>query len=273
MNYATITSLNFYPVKSCRGIALKEAHIQSSGIEGDRRWMIVNESGRFLTQRELPRMALITPAVAAGGLSLVAPGMPALTMPQSLDGPSIPVTIFAHRCTAIDAGPGPAEWLTQFLERTVRLVRFDPRLVRPIDPRLWTGDIEAHVTFPDAFPLLLIAQKSLDDLNSRLQDPLPMNRFRPNVVLEGLGPYEEDRIHELSAGGLKLRMAMACTRCKITTTDQLTGESSTAEPLATLRGYRWNSALHGVMFGHYAVVHGAVGTRLRPGQQLEIAWK
>lgn len=273
MNYATITSLNVYPVKSCRGITLEEAHIQASGIEGDRRWMIVNESGRFLTQRELPRMALITPAVAAGGLSLAAPGMPALRVPEPLHGPSIPVTIFAHRCTAIDAGPVPAEWLTQFLERTVRLVRFDPLVVRPIDPRLWTGDIEADVTFPDAFPLLLIAQKSLDDLNSRLQVPLPMNRFRPNVVLEGLGPYEEDRIHELRAGGLRLRMAMPCTRCKITTTDQLTGQPTTAEPLATLRGYRWNSALRGVIFGYYAVVHGAIGTPLRQGQQLEISWK
>jgi hypothetical protein len=273
MNYATITSLNVYPVKSCRGIALEEAQIQASGIEGDRRWMIVNEAGRFLTQRELPRMALITPAVAIGGLSLTAPGMPALTVPDPFDGLSLPVTIFAHRCTAIDAGPNPAEWLTRFLGRTVRLVRFDPRLVRPIDSRLWTGDIEAHVTFPDAFPLLLIAQKSLDDLNSRLEIPLPMSRFRPNAVLEGLGPYEEDRIHELRAGGLRLQMAMACTRCKITTTDQLTGESSTAEPLITLRGYRWNSELRGVMFGRYAVVAGAVGSQLRTGQQLEIAWK
>lgn len=273
MNFTTITSLNFYPVKSCRGIALDEARILASGIEGDRRWMIVNESGRFLTQRELPRMALITPGVAEGGLSLAAPGMPALSVREPLQGPSTPVTIFAHRCTAIDAGADPAEWLTRFLGRTVRLVRFDPRLVRPIDPRLWTGDIEAHVTFPDAFPLLLIAQQSLDDLNSRLPVPLPMSRFRPNVVLEGLGPYEEDRIHELRAGGLILRMAMACTRCKITTTDQVTGESSTAEPLATLRGYRWNSALRGVMFGRYAIAHGAIGARLRQGQQLEISWQ
>lgn len=273
MDHATIGDLIFYPVKSCRGIALEEATIHSSGMEGDRRWMVVNDTGRYLTQRELPRMSMIVPAPTATFLSLTAPGMPALELPDALDGSSMQVTIFNHRCSALDAGARPAEWLSQYLGRPVRLVCFDPRGTRPVDPHLWKGDIDATVAFPDAFPLLLLARKSLDDLNSRLETPLPMNRFRPNVVLEGLDPYAEDRIHELRAGALRLQMARPCTRCKITTTDQVTGEVSTGEPLATLKRYRWSPDLRGVMFGQYAVVAEGGGARLRRGQPLEIVWK
>jgi len=274
MSHATISDLIFYPVKSCRGIALAEAAIDSSGIESDRRWMIVSDSGRYLTQRELPRMSLIVPALSAGILSLTAPAMPALELPDVADGSPLQVAIFSHRCSALDVGARPAEWLSQFLGRPVRLVRFDPRVTRPVDPALWRGDIAATVAFPDAFPLLLIARKSLDDLNSHLETPVPMNRFRPNVVLEGLDPYAEDRIRELHAGALLLQMARPCTRCKITTTDQMTGEvSAAAEPLTTLKRYRWSSELRGVMFGHYAVIAGGVGTRLRRGQLLQIVWK
>jgi uncharacterized protein YcbX len=269
MSHATITDLIVYPIKSCRGIALEEATIESSGIENDRRWMIVNDTGRYMTQRELPRMATIVPALSAGALSLTAPGMPALEVPDAPDGPSLQVTVMSFRCSAMDAGARPAEWLSEFLGRPVRLVRFDPQVVRPIDPQFWQGDSDAHVAFPDAFPLLLISRKSLDDLNSRLEAPLPMNRFRPNVVLEGLDAYEEDRIDELRAGALRLQMARPCTRCKITTTDQMTGEVLTTEPIATLRRYRWNPELRGVMFGRYALVAAGVGGRLRRGQSLE----
>jgi uncharacterized protein len=272
MSRATITDLIVYPVKSCRGIALQEATIESSGIESDRRWMIVNDSGRYMTQRELPRMSTIVPELSAGVLTLTAPGMPTLEVPDVPDGPLLQVTVMSFRCSALDAGARPAEWLSQFLERPVRLVRFDPGVVRPVDPQFWKGDIHTNVAFPDAFPLLLIAQKSLDDLNSRLEAPLPMNRFRPNVVLEGLDPYGEDRIHELRAGALRLQMARPCTRCKITTTDQMTGQALTAEPVATLRRYRWDPDLRGVIFGRYAVVADGAGGRLRRGQPLEIVW-
>ncbi len=274
MSRATVTDLVVYPVKSCRGIALEEATIGSGGIEGDRRWMIVNEAGRYMTQRELPRMATIVPTLCAGTLSLTAPGMPPMEVPDVPDAPVLQVTVMTFRCTAVDAGARPAEWLSQFLGRPVRLVRFDPQVVRPVDPQFWQGDIETRVAFPDAFPLLLIARRSLDDLNSRLETPLPMNRFRPNVVLEGLEPYEEDRIAELRAGSLKLQMARPCTRCKITTTDQMTGEvSPAAEPIATLRRYRWNPQIRGVMFGHYAVVTEGIGGRLRRGETLDITYK
>lgn len=270
MNDATISDLFVYPVKSCGGIALAEARIESSGIESDRRWMVVSDAGRYMTQRELPRMAMIVPALAAGLLTLTAPGMPALEVADVPDGPALQVTIFSFRCSALDAGAGPAQWLSQFLGRPVRLVRCDPRVRRPVDPQLWQGDMDVSVAFPDAFPLLVISRQSLDDLNSRLDAPLPMNRFRPNLVLEGLDPYEEDRIHGLRAGALRLQMTRPCTRCKITTTDQLTGEASTGEPLVTLKSYRWSSELRGVMFGRYAVIAGGGGARLSRGQPLEI---
>lgn len=273
MAHATISDLIFYPVKSCRGIALEEATVHSSGMESDRRWMIVSDSGRYMTQRELPRMALIAPVFSARVLSLTAPGVPALELSDLPDGSPIQVTVLGRRWSALDAGAGPAEWLSQYLDRPVRLVRFDPRATRPVDPHLWKGNFGANVEFPDAFPLLLIARKSLDDLNSRLDAPLPMNRFRPNVVLEGLDAYAEDRIHELRAGTLRLQMARPCTRCKITTTDQMTGEVSDGEPLTTLKRYRWSSDLRGVMFGHYAVVAEGGGARLHRGQSLEIVWK
>lgn len=274
MTHASITGLYVYPVKSCRGIALEDAAIAWKGIERDRRWMVVSDTGRYLTQRELPRMSLIVPALHAETLSLTAPGMPALELPDEPAGPPLQITVFSFQCGALDAGARPAEWLSQYLGRTVRLVSFDPRVTRPVDPKLWTGEIDVSIAFPDAFPLLLISQKSLDDLNSRLEAPLPMNRFRPNVVLEGLEPYAEDHIHELRAGALRLRMARPCTRCKITTTDQMTGEvSPAAEPLTTLKRYRWSSELRGVMFGHYAVIAAGGGARLSRGQTLEILWK
>lgn len=273
MSHATISDLIFYPVKSCRGIALEEATIHSSGMESDRRWMIVSDSGRYMTQRELPRMALIVPALSARVLSLTAPGMPALNLSDEPDGSPIQVTVSSHRCSALDAGARPAEWLSHYLGRPARLVRFDPRVTRPVDPHLWKGDFGATLAFPDAFPLLLIARKSLDDLNSRLDVPLPMSRFRPNVVLEGLDAYAEDCIHELRAGTLRLQMARPCTRCKITTTDQMTGAVSAGDPLTTLKRYRWSSDLRGVMFGHYAVVAEGGGARLHKGQRLEIVWK
>jgi uncharacterized protein len=274
MSYATITALNVYPVKSCRGIPLDKATLEMSGVESDRRWLVVNESGRFMTQRELPRLALVVPTLTErGGLSLTAPGMPTLNVWVEIDAPVIRVTVFSHQCAAFDAGSKAAEWLSHFLARPVRLVRFDPRVPRAIDPRLWKGDVDVHVEFPDAFPLMILSQASLEDLNSRLESPLPMNRFRPNVVLDGCEPYEEDRIHELRDGALRLQMGRPCTRCTITTTDQLTGEASSAEPLATLKTYRWSKELRGLMFGQYAVVAGGVGSQLRVGQRLEIVHK
>lgn len=273
MAQATITALNVYPVKSCRGIALDIAKLGLAGIESDRRWMVISNTGRFLTQRELPRLALIVPKLdAAGALTLTAPGMPDLPVSAQPQGEKLEVAVWSDKCSAFEVGAAAASWLTQFLGRATRLVRYDPQGVRPSDPD-WTGGVETRNEFSDGFPLLVISEASLVDLNSRLPEALPMNRFRPSIVLSGLEPYGEDRIRDLHGDGVRLRVSKPCTRCKITTTDQMTGEVKSDEPLRTLKTFRWSKELRGMMFGQNTIVVSGAGSQLRVGQKLEIDWQ
>jgi len=277
MTYATIAALNVYPVKSCRGIPLASVSLASTGFRGDREWLVVTQAGRFLTQRELPRLALVEPAIEERAseeriLHLTAPGMPQLVVPPQAAGPSRQVTIWNDRCSARDAGAEPAQWFSRYVGRPVRLVQFDSSVPRRSSLQ-WTRDIEAFVTFTDAFPILVISQASLSDLNDRLDISLPMDRFRPNVVLEGLQAYDEDRIHELMDGDARLRIVKPCTRCTITTTDQTTGEVAGVEPLKTLKSFRWSKELQGVLFGQNAIVMAGMGREMRVGQRLEVIWK
>lgn len=269
----SIAVLDVFPVKSCRGTSLEIGEVRTTGFDGDRHWLIVNEKGRYLSQRELPRMALISPEVTARGLILNAPGRSPLEVAADSTGALIEVAVVLDRCTALDCGDVAAAWLTQFFGRPVRLARFYPGTKRGIHPSFWKGDIDASIEFSDAFPFLILSEASLADLNTRLTTPLSMNRFRPNIVLRGLQSYDEDRIHSLIAGDVTLQMVRPCTRCIITTTNQTTGEAQGPEPLATLKTFRWSKELRGAMFGHYAIVAAGAGGRLRVGQQLEIVWK
>jgi uncharacterized protein YcbX len=158
------------------------------------------------------------------------------------------------------------------LGRACRLVRFDPTH-RRLSAREWTGEVEAENRFTDGFPMLAVSASSLADLNRRLARPLPVNRFRPNILLDGLPPYAEDRIDELCGAGLRLKLVKPCTRCRITLTNQDTGELEGDEPLRTLRGYRYDAGLHGVCFGQNIVVVEGVGARLRRGQRLQVRWR
>jgi uncharacterized protein YcbX len=264
----TIASLHIYPVKSCRGIDLQEARITDAGLEHDREWMIVSPDGRFLTQREAPRLALIDARPVADGLRLAAPGLDELIVRTDALRDAAPVTIWRDRVTAIDQGEAAARWLTGFAGRPLRLVRFDPAARRPSDPA-WTRGTTAYSRFTDGFALLAISQASLDDLNCRLPAPLPMNRFRPNLVLDGLPPYGEDGLQDLITGPIRLRRVKPCTRCAITTTDQATGRVDGPEPLATLRRYRWDPKLRGVAFGQNLIVLSGAGELLRVGTGLE----
>ena len=198
--------------------------------------------------------------------------MPELRVSTEPGGARVEVKVWGDLCPALDVGAEAAAWLSQFLGRTVRLLRFDPHGARPSDTR-WTEGVEALNEFSDGFPMLAISQASLDDLNGRLETPLPMNRFRPNVVLNGLQAYDEDRIHDLTDGAIRLRIVEPCTRCKITTTDQAKGEVAGEEPLTTLKTYRWSKALRGVMFGQNVIVMSGVGEQLRVGQHLDIEWQ
>lgn len=269
-----VTALHVYPVKSCRGIALDVVRISDTGLANDRRWLVVDPNGRFITQRETPRLALVGTALAGDSLVLELPGAPALRVPEVAGGEAREVVVWGSQCAALDCGAESAGALSEFLGREVRLVQFDPRGERLADPG-WAGDVVARVQFADGYPMLLIGEESLADLNARLPAPLPMNRFRPNIVVRGLPAYGEDAAGEFADGPLRLRPVKACTRCRITTTDQATGEFTGDEPLKTLRTYRWSAELRGVMFGQNVVLASpppASGTHvLRVGQELAVA--
>jgi hypothetical protein len=264
----SISSLHLYPVKSCRGIAVAEATVTAAGLEHDREWMVVTPEGRFLTQREAPRLALVATTLDPIALTLASDGPGSIAVPLDQRGEVREVTVWRDRCVGIDQGDEPARWLTGLLGRAVRLVRFEASQSRPSDAA-WTGGVDAQNRFSDGFALLALSHASLADLNSRLARPLPMDRFRPNLVLDGLPPYGEDALGDLVAGELRLRRVKPCTRCSITTTDQQTGAIDGDEPLATLRSYRWDPALRGVCFGQNVIVVAGAGARLRVGDTLQ----
>ena len=263
--HATITGLHIYPVKSCRGISLTTAELTGRGLAHDREWMVVDAEGQFLTQRALPRLALIETALTSDSLRLTAPGE-AKALELSLVGRDLPrcrVQVWRDDCDAFDEGSAVAEWLSKFLGKTVRLVRFDPTH-RRLSSHQWTHGMDAENRFSDGYPLLVIGEESLENLNSRLDVALPMNRFRPNIVIRGLGPHGEDDAGLLSGDGFELRLVKPCDRCSITTTDQTTAVVG-KEPLRTLATYRRDAALNGVTFGMNGIVGAHDGTPLAVG--------
>ncbi len=268
----TLTSLYVYPVKSCRGIEVAHAKLTPAGLEHDREWMVVTPTGRFVTQREEPRLALINTFLDDEGLQLEAPGAGDLFVPFNTRGEATTATVWNDRCGAFDMGSAAADLLTAFLGKPHRLVRFNPASRRASNAR-WTGTIEALNLFSDGFPLLGISEASLEDLNQRLAVPLPMNRFRPNLVFAGLEPYGEDALNELTDGDVRIRAVKPCTRCKITTTDQKTGTAIGAEPLATLRTYRLSKDPQGVLFGQNMIPVSGIGASLGVGQTFEPSWR
>ena len=188
-------------------------------------------------------------------------------MPYAHEGTPTEVVIWKDRCAAYDQGDVAADWLTRLLGKPLRLVRFDPRRVRPSGSA--AGEATGYAQFSDGYAILVISTASLADLNSRLPQPLPMNRFRPNVVVEGLPAFGEDEVAELATATVRLQLVKPCTRCTITTTNQLTGTVEGEEPLLTLRTYRWHKQLRGVAFGQNAIVAGGEGSALRIGDTLE----
>lgn len=269
---AKIQALYIYPVKSCHGIAVDAAPVTPMGFVHDREWMIVDPHNRFLTQREEPRLALIVPSFSDDQLVLSAPGREPLRLPLDATGPAVEAIIWRDRCAAFDLGAGAATWLSELLGREVRLVRFDTRRKRP-SSTAFTGKLKALNRFSDAFPWLLLSQASLDDLNQILSLPVPIDRFRPNIVIADVPAYAEDRIDEISTGEVRMRLVKPCTRCAITTVDQESGVRAGDEPLRTLRTYRFDRRLRGVVFGQNAILVSGAGKILRVGQPIAMAWK
>jgi uncharacterized protein YcbX len=242
----TVSALAIYPIKSCAGIALEIARAGPRGFYGDRAYMLVDPFGCFITQRELPRMALITPVLKEDGvLAVRAPGMQEMTVTATGTGKRREVTIWNDTCIAVDQGDGVAEWFGTFLGTACRLVRMPEDYTRRVNPRYAISEHD-QVGFSDGYPFLLITEASLDDLNVRLEQPLPMNRFRPNIVVQNTLPYAEDTWRTIRIGNMVFRIVKPCARCPIPTTDQVTARRG-KEPLRTLATYR--HATRGVMFG------------------------
>lgn len=265
----TLAEIYIYPVKSCRGIAVDDWPLEQAGLEHDREWMVVTPEGRFLTQRELPRLALVVPTLERDHLALDAPGMPRLAVPYDGAADAREVVVWRSHLRALDSGEQAAQWFSDYIERPLRLVQFD-RSERRLSSPEFAGDSGAITRFSDGYALLALSRASLDDLNSRLPQPLPVNRFRPNLVLDGLPPYGEDDLRDFHAGRAHLRGVTPCTRCVITTTHQGTGELDGVEPLSTLKRYRWDRKLHGVIFGQNVIVIAAGGQRLTRGMTLDV---
>jgi uncharacterized protein len=258
----TLTEIHVYPVKSCRGIAVNQAHLDDWGLQFDRNWMVVNQSGRFLSQREAPQLALVETAIGSDCLKLTAPGQPLLELPLegAADAADRPVEIWRDQCQAADQGEPAAQWFSQVVGQPARLVKIGHTYNRPV------ANAPAQVSFADGYPLLLISTGSLADLNQRLPSPIPMNRFRPNLVVAGCDPYAEDTWQQISLNGVRFDLVKACERCVITTTDQATGTRANSEPLKTLATYR--RVPGGVIFGQN-LVHQTHG-QLVVGSSIEV---
>ncbi len=250
MTQFTLSELNFYPIKSAAGIPLQTAQVERRGLKGDRRWLVTDPQGMFQTQRSLPKMALISVAVENEALHLEAPGMPPLKVePPENNGSVMQVEVWGDECKAISASATAHAWMSQYLGIDCRLVYMPEDSIRLVNQKYATDPTD-HVSFADGFPFLLISQASLDDLNQRLESPLPMNRFRPNFVVIGCAPFAEDTWKRIRIGTMEFHLVKPCARCIVTTVDQQTANRG-QEPLRTLAQYRMQDGK--ILFGQNLV--------------------
>jgi uncharacterized protein YcbX len=281
---AILSEITLYPIKSCAGIALRAATLTRAGLTvgsiSDREWMLVDPAGLFLSQREHPRMALIAPQLTEPGLSVQtlqvdAPGMAPLQI--ELEWPDVAaratVQIWDDQVIAFDCGAASAAWFSEALGTACRLVRFDPACGRQASAA-WTGAVAAPTRFSDGFPLLVIGAASLLDLNQKLlaagREALPMNRFRPNLVLDGIEAFDEDVAESFRLGAMLLRPVKPCARCTIPSLDQATGQVG-PDPLDLLRSYRSKPELDGaICFGMNGIVVEGEQEQISVGQQVEV---
>lgn len=279
---AILTELNLYPIKSCAGIALREAILTAAGLMSehiyDREWMVVDTQGEFITQRNHPKLALITPRIKADTLELRAPGMLRLEIPLGLphpdDAKTLQVRVWNDTVNAYDCDETTAAWFSNFLGVPCRLVRFHTDAKR-IASTKWTGSIEAPMLFSDGYPMLVISEASLVDLNEKLiaqgRSALPMNRFRPNIVIGGVDAFEEDYAQSFKLGDATLKPVKPCPRCPVPSIDQATGEFG-PDPLDMLRTYRTDPKVDGgITFGMNTILLEGEDQLLRVGQEVEVS--
>jgi len=269
----SLHSLYLHPVKSCAGLAVPSRELVDTGLDLDRAWMLVDERGDFVSQREHPRLALIQPTLRSSDLVLRAPGMLALHLALDRVDSALTVRVWDDTVPAWDMGALAAQWFSDFAGRPLRLVRFDPEHRRASDAR-WTGGHPAQTAFADGFALLVTSTASLAELNRRLQlqgaAPVTMSRFRPNLVLDGIDAHDEDHVRQLEIdtpqGTVRLELVKPCARCSIPGVDPLTGIQG-FEVVDALAAYRSDPRVDGAAtFGMNAIVVGGVGHVLAVGQ-------
>ena len=278
---ATLARLFVHPVKSCAGVELTEAALMETGLDLDRAWMVVDADGRFVSQRELPRMVLVRPRIKALEVVLRAPGMLALHLGVNEVEKPARATVWGDTVDCWDMGGVAAQWFSDFLGQPgLRLVRFDPE-VRRLASAKWAGEVAAPIEFADGFPLLVASTASLAELNEKLQAaghaPVGMERFRPNLVLDGVQAQDEDRLAEIRIAGadgeVVLRPVKPCPRCPIPNVDPASGASS-PEVMDMLSTYRANPVVDGaIAFGMNCVIVRGAGRRLRVGDAVAGDWK
>jgi len=262
---STLSSLIYYPIKACRGFEVDSSHVEWMGLEHDRRMMVVTPEGEFLTQREHPRLALVSPKLEDGTLTLCAPGFDSMQLAIQSTGTPWLVNIWKSKDVhAIDQGEDAAGWFSDWLGESVRLVHIADGHLRRINEK-YAVSPDDHTGFADGYPILLASEESLQDLNSRLETPVPMNRFRPNLVVKGGEAFAEDTWKRIRLGEVELAVVKPCDRCVVTTIDKETLERS-KEPLKTLAKYRKQEL--GAIFGQNVIPLNE--GRIRLGMNVEV---
>lgn len=278
MSNIEVSGLNIYPIKSCAGIALEESALTDMGLEYDRQWMLVDNNGAFLSQRKNPELAIIRPAIKDDGLVVEAPGMSYLSVQFEKANEEvkqrIQVDVFKKPGSGLDQGDEAAAWFSEFLSSQVRLLRIDDR--RNVSPERVIGGAASQIAFADGFPILLASEQSLAALNKNLDAPIPMNRFRPNIVVSDseLEAYDEDFWRRIKIGSLGAYVVKACDRCPIPNNDQSSGKRENNLVTAALRKSRHGrdslSGAPGNFFGQNLVHELAESSKVSIGDGVEV---
>ncbi len=264
----TLSGLVHYPIKSCSGIHVTRSRVEAIGLESDRRMMLVTPEGKFLTQREHHKLALVKPVLSGQTLSLSAPGMEEISLAIMQEGVVNLVSIWkSSGVEAIDQGDLAARWFSEWLNASVRLVHLAKGYRRKVSQE-YAVTPNDHTGFADGYPILIATEASLADLNARMEQSIPMDRFRPNLILAGSTAFEEDEWNRIFIGDIELAVVKPCARCVITTIDKQTLEVS-REPLKTLSTFRRKP--RGVMFGQNAIP--LVDGWLEVGMPVQISMK
>lgn len=268
---AQLTEINRFPVKSCRGESLGSAIVEPWGLRGDRRWMVVDDEGQVITAREANRLVLVHPEITVEGLRLTAPDLPVLEVATPDPAAQTPVALWSSQLDAVPAGAEADAWFSKALDRSARLVHLDDPRKRPTNPDF--SEPDDRVSFADGYPLLLVTEESLAALNDVVvassatgRDPLPMTRFRPNVVVSGVEPWAEDDWRRIRIGDAVFRAVKGCARCVLTTIDPDTAERE-KEPIRSLAKIRrWGGA---TWFG-INLLPDTYGVTIRVGDDFEV---